>query len=135
MVGLLAWAADVVGGGGGRRSDDGKYPNSIPHAQEVDRKLASLNHSIQDLRLKLQPPDIPSASLTSTLTLQLNAHSVTKKQEKLQKADLLRRVNVNGHDLRFVKDNWEIPVGSHQLMPVSVEITYGLEDSYVVSGS
>ncbi|GER49379.1 glycine--tRNA ligase beta subunit [Striga asiatica] len=62
-------------------------------------------------------------------------------------------VNVNDHDIRFVEDNWESPVlgawglgweiwmdgmeitqftyfqqaGSHQLMPVSVEITYGLE--------
>lgn len=62
-------------------------------------------------------------------------------------------INVNEHDIRFVEDNWESPVlgawglgweiwmdgmeitqftyfqqaGSLQLMPVSVEITYGLE--------
>ncbi|GFP90522.1 glycine--tRNA ligase 2 chloroplastic/mitochondrial [Phtheirospermum japonicum] len=62
-------------------------------------------------------------------------------------------INVNDHDIRFVEDNWESPVlgawglgweiwmdgmeitqftyfqqaGSLQLMPVSVEITYGLE--------
>ncbi|XP_051121510.1 glycine--tRNA ligase, chloroplastic/mitochondrial 2 isoform X2 [Andrographis paniculata] len=62
-------------------------------------------------------------------------------------------INVNDHDIRFVEDNWESPVlgawglgweiwmdgmeitqftyfqqaGSIQLMPVSVEITYGLE--------
>ncbi|KAL6494135.1 Glycine--tRNA ligase, chloroplastic/mitochondrial 2 [Orobanche gracilis] len=63
------------------------------------------------------------------------------------------RINVNDHDIRFVEDNWESPVlgawglgweiwmdgmeitqftyfqqaGSVQLMPVSVEITYGIE--------
>nr|XP_016494452.1 PREDICTED: glycine--tRNA ligase, chloroplastic/mitochondrial 2-like isoform X1 [Nicotiana tabacum] len=62
-------------------------------------------------------------------------------------------IDVNAHDIRFVEDNWESPVlgawglgwevwmdgmeitqftyfqqaGSIQLMPVSVEITYGLE--------
>ncbi|CAA0842750.1 Glycine--tRNA ligase 2-chloroplastic/mitochondrial [Striga hermonthica] len=62
-------------------------------------------------------------------------------------------INVNEHDIRFVEDNWESPVlgawglgweiwmdgmeitqftyfqqaGSLQLMPISVEITYGLE--------
>ncbi|KAJ1692808.1 hypothetical protein LUZ63_009506 [Rhynchospora breviuscula] len=62
-------------------------------------------------------------------------------------------ININDHDIRFVEDNWESPVlgawglgwevwmdgmeitqftyfqqaGSLQLMPISVEITYGLE--------
>ncbi|XP_020519270.1 glycine--tRNA ligase, chloroplastic/mitochondrial 2 isoform X2 [Amborella trichopoda] len=53
-------------------------------------------------------------------------------------------INVNDHDIRFVEDNWESPfdrflvpgdwagksgwmAGSLQLLPVSVEITYGLE--------
>ncbi|RVW63711.1 Glycine--tRNA ligase, chloroplastic/mitochondrial 2 [Vitis vinifera] len=64
-----------------------------------------------------------------------------------------RCININEHDIRFVEDNWESPVlgawglgweiwmdgmeitqftyfqqaGSLQLLPISVEITYGLE--------
>ncbi|KAL0377838.1 UNVERIFIED_CONTAM: hypothetical protein Sradi_3089300 [Sesamum radiatum] len=99
MAGLLAWAADVVGGGGGGDSDGGNDPNSIPliftpeqltYVQELDRKSASLNRSIQDLRLRLPPPDISqrlphihahSLASNNALALQLNAHSATKQQE------------------------------------------------------
>ncbi|CAA0821380.1 Unknown protein [Striga hermonthica] len=96
MVGLLAWAADVVGGGGGGRSNDKNYPNSIPHAQEVYRKLASLNHSIQDLRLKLQPPDIPQR------LPDIHAHSPAQRsfsyQEKSLKYLGLGLGNLDGWD-------------------------------------
>lgn len=96
MAGLLAWAADVVGGGW--RSDEENDPNSIPliftpeqqaYALELDRRSASLNRSIQDLRLRLPPPDISdrlphlhahSLASNNALALQLNAHSSTKLQ-------------------------------------------------------
>lgn len=98
MAGLLAWAADVVGGGGGGRSDDENDPNSIPliftpeqltYVQQLDSKTTSLNRSIQDLRLRLPPPDISqrlpdlhahSLASNNALALQLNAHSATKEQ-------------------------------------------------------
>lgn len=98
MAGLLAWAADVVGGNGGGRTDEENYPDSIPliftpeqqtYVQELDRKAASLNRSIQDLRQRLPPPDISqrlphlhahSLASNAALALQLNAHSTTKQQ-------------------------------------------------------
>ncbi|GFQ04630.1 hypothetical protein PHJA_002607000 [Phtheirospermum japonicum] len=106
MAGLLAWAADVVGGGGSGRSDDENDPSSIPliftpeqvtYAQELDRKSASLNRSIQDLRLRLPPPDISqrlpdlhahSLASNNALALQLNAHSSTKQQTQLREIRL-----------------------------------------------
>ncbi|GER35728.1 formation of crista junctions protein 1 [Striga asiatica] len=106
MAGLLAWAADVVGGGGSGRSDDENDPDSIPliftpeqlaYAQELDRKSASLNRSIQDLRLRLPPPDISqrlpdlhahSLASNNALALQLNAHSATKQQTQLREIRL-----------------------------------------------
>ena len=96
MAGLLAWAADVVGGGG--PSNDEDDTNSIPvaftpeqqqYVRELDRKSASLSRSIQDLRLRLPPPDISqrlphlhahSLASNAALALQLNAHSATKQQ-------------------------------------------------------
>ncbi|KAK4393410.1 hypothetical protein Sango_1811800 [Sesamum angolense] len=106
MAGLLAWAADVVGGGGGGDSEGGNDPNSIPliftseqltYVQELDRKSASLNRSIQDLRLRLPPPDISqrlphihahSLASNNALALQLNAHSATKQQAQLREVRL-----------------------------------------------
>ncbi|CAI9109982.1 OLC1v1009931C1 [Oldenlandia corymbosa var. corymbosa] len=97
MAGLLAWAADVVGAGGQHNGEDDD-PDSIPliftpeqlvYAQELDRKAASLNRSIQDLRLRLPPPDLSqrlphlhahSLASNAALALQLNAHSATKEQ-------------------------------------------------------
>lgn len=100
MAGLLAWAADVVGGGGAGGHDNGgdNDPDSIPliftpeqlaYTQELGRKAASLSSSIQDLRIRLPPPhisqrlpDLHAHSLASNaaLALQLNAHSSTKEQ-------------------------------------------------------
>ncbi|KAL7101159.1 hypothetical protein ACP275_08G038900 [Erythranthe tilingii] len=107
MAGLLAWAADVVGGGGGGgRSDEDNDPNSIPliftpdqltYVRELDLKSASLNRSIQDLRLRLPPPDISqrlphlhahSLASNNDLALQLNAHSTTKQQTLLRQVRL-----------------------------------------------
>ncbi|KAL3833438.1 hypothetical protein ACJIZ3_008174 [Penstemon smallii] len=106
MAGLLAWAADVVGGGGGVGSDDETDPNSIPliftpeqqsYVHELDRKSASLNRSIQDLRLRLPPPNISerlphlhahSLASNNALALQLNAHSSTKEQAQLREIRL-----------------------------------------------
>ncbi|XP_073157395.1 uncharacterized protein [Henckelia pumila] len=107
MAGLLAWAADVVGGGVGGRSDEDNHPDSIPliftpeqqsYVKELDAKAASLNRSIQDLRMRLPPPDISqrlphlhahSLASNAALTLQLNAHSATKQQVQLRELRLL----------------------------------------------
>ncbi|PIN09916.1 hypothetical protein CDL12_17504 [Handroanthus impetiginosus] len=105
MAGLLAWAADVVGGGGGR-SDVEDDPDSIPliftpeqltYVRELDSKSAALNRSIQDLRLRLPPPDISqrlpdlharSLASNNALALQLNSHSSTKQQAQLREIRL-----------------------------------------------
>lgn len=97
MAGLLAWAADVVGASGPQNNEEDD-PNSIPivftteqqnYAQELDRKAASLSRSIQDLRLRLPPPDISqrlphlhahSLASNAALALQLNSHSATREQ-------------------------------------------------------
>lgn len=98
MAGLLAWAADVVGGG--QSNDEDNNPNSIPliftpeqqtYLQDLNRKATSLSGTIQDLRLRLPPPDISqrlphlhahSLASNNALALQLNAHSATKEQVK-----------------------------------------------------
>lgn len=99
MAGLLAWAADVVRKTGA--SDDEQYDvalDSIPiiftpeqqkYVRDLDQKANSLTRSIQDLRLRLPPPDISqrlphlhahSIASNADLALQLNAHSATKEQ-------------------------------------------------------
>ena len=96
MANLLAWAADVVGGG--RQGNGEGDSNLIPivftpeqqnYVQELDQKAASLSRSIQDLRLRLPPPDISqrlphlhahSLASNAALALQLNAHSTTREQ-------------------------------------------------------
>lgn len=97
MAGLLAWAADVVGGGGGQSNGENESI-SIPiiftdeqrkYVQELDQKVASLSRAIQDLRLRLPPPDISqrlphlhahSIASNAALALQLNSHSATREQ-------------------------------------------------------
>ncbi|GMP28499.1 hypothetical protein CsSME_00004014 [Camellia sinensis var. sinensis] len=104
MAGLFAWAADVVGGGG--QSNDEDDINAIPvaftpeqqqYARQLDLKASSLNRSIQDLRLRLPPPDISqrlphlhahSLASNAALALQLNAHSTTKEQAQLREVTL-----------------------------------------------
>ena len=96
MAGLIAWAADVVGGGG--QSNDEDDANSIPivfspdqlsYVRELDGKAASLRRTIQDLRLRIPPSDISqrlphlhahSLASNADLALQLNSHSATRQQ-------------------------------------------------------
>ncbi|EEF28434.1 conserved hypothetical protein [Ricinus communis] len=106
MAGLLQWAADVVGGHGGGNSnelDDDAIPlifteDQHKYVQELDQKASSLSRSIQDLRLRLPPPDISqrlphllahSLASNAALALQLNAHSATKEQAQLREVTLL----------------------------------------------
>ncbi|XP_043699427.1 centrosomal protein of 290 kDa isoform X1 [Telopea speciosissima] len=105
MAGLLAWAADVVGGGG--QSNDEDESNRFPvvkftpeqqiYARDLEVKAASLSRSIQDLRLRLPPPDISqrlphlhahSLASNAALALQLNAHSATREEAQLREAAL-----------------------------------------------
>lgn len=96
MAGLIAWAADVVGGG--TQPNDEDNTNSIPivftpdqlnYVKELDGKTASLRRTIQDLRLRIPPPDISqrlphlhahSLASNADLALQLNAHFATRQQ-------------------------------------------------------
>lgn len=96
MAGLLAWAADVVGGGhSGPDGEDGQFPAVVftpeqeRHARELDQKAAFLRRSIQDLRRRIPPADIAqrlphlhahSLASNAALALQLNAHSTTRQQ-------------------------------------------------------
>ncbi|KAG8478103.1 hypothetical protein CXB51_027885 [Gossypium anomalum] len=109
MAGLLAWAADVVGGHGGNSNQDDDF-NNIPlifspeqqqYVQELDRKASSLTRLIQDLRLRLPPPDISqrlphlhahSLASNAALALQLNAHSSTREQAQLRE-EMLQQEN------------------------------------------
>ena len=97
MAGLLAWAADVVGGHGGNNKQEDDFdivlvifsPDQQKYVQELDQKASSLTRLIQDLRLRLPPPDISqrlphlhahSLASNAALALQLNAHSSTREQ-------------------------------------------------------
>lgn len=104
MAGLLAWA--VGKGGASNEDEDSDSNNSIPliftpeqqkYVRELDQKAASLSRSIQDLRLRLPPPDISerlphlhahSLASNAALALQLNAHSATKEQTQLREVTL-----------------------------------------------
>lgn len=108
MAGLIAWAADVVGGGG--QSNDEDDANSIPivfspdqlnYVRELDGKAASLRRIIQDLRLRIPPSDISqrlphlhahSLASNADLALQLNSHSATRQQAQLR-AETLQEEN------------------------------------------
>ncbi|CAD5331809.1 unnamed protein product [Arabidopsis thaliana] len=104
MAGLLAWAADVVGKNG-KEGDDEK--DRIPlvfteeqqkYVDELGRKATNLSRSIQDLRLRLPPPDISqrlpdlhahSLASNAALTLQLDSHSATREQAHMREQTLL----------------------------------------------
>jgi hypothetical protein len=97
MAGLLAWAADVVGGGDATSDEDNQRsaselvaftPEQQRCADELDRAAASLRRSIQDLRLRIPPDDLSqrlphlhadSVASNAALALQLNAHTTTKE--------------------------------------------------------
>ncbi|KAH7672191.1 Potassium channel voltage dependent Kv1.4 tandem inactivation domain-containing protein [Dioscorea alata] len=107
MAGLLAWAADVVGGSG--QSDEGEdderrsvpalfTPEQQSRARELDDRAKSLRRSIQDLRLRIPPAHIAqrlphlhahSVASSNALALQLNAHSTTREQAQLREVTLL----------------------------------------------
>ncbi|KAL5974473.1 hypothetical protein ACLOJK_031138 [Asimina triloba] len=106
MAGLLAWAADVVGGGG---HDEQAFPAVVvftpeqqQYARELERKAAALRRSIQDLRLRLPPPDIAqrlphlhahSLASNAALALQLNSHSATRQQVRFMPNSPLSTIN------------------------------------------
>ncbi|XP_068638811.1 uncharacterized protein [Aristolochia californica] len=109
MAGLLAWAADVVGGGGQSNGEDDQSrfpivvftPEQEKYARELEQKAASLRRSIQDLRLRIPPPHISqrlphlhahSVASNAALALQLNAHSTTREQA-LQREIILQEEN------------------------------------------
>ncbi|KAF7083378.1 hypothetical protein CFC21_087177 [Triticum aestivum] len=97
MAGILAWAADVVGGAGD--SDDeaaaereraaAMTPEQRLRAADLDARASSLRRAIQDLRARVPPPNVAqrlphlhahSLASSAALALQLNAHSSTKEQ-------------------------------------------------------
>ncbi|KAJ4755163.1 Laminin subunit gamma-1 [Rhynchospora pubera] len=106
MAGLLAWAADVVGGGDATSDEDNPRAASVAlaftpdqqrRADELDRTEASLRRSIQDLRLRIPPDDLAqrlphlhadSVASNAALALQLNAHTTTKEQAQQRKVAL-----------------------------------------------
>lgn len=102
MAGLLAWAADVVGGSGQGEEEEERLPvvftpEQQQYALELDQKAASLRRSIQELRLRIPPahisqrlPHLHAHTLASNaaLTLQLNAHSTTREQAQLREVTL-----------------------------------------------
>lgn len=106
MAGLLAWAADVVGGSGtGNEEEDDQIrlpllvftPEQQQRALELDQTAAALRRSIKDLRLRIPPehisqrlPHLHAHTMASSaaLALQLNAHSSTREQAQLREVSL-----------------------------------------------
>ncbi|RCV22807.1 hypothetical protein SETIT_4G250100v2 [Setaria italica] len=106
MAGILAWAADVVGGAGA--SDDeadgaraaasaAMTPEQRLRAADLDARAASMRRAIQDLRLRVPPPHVAqrlphlhahSLASSAALALQLNAHSSTKEQAQQREITL-----------------------------------------------
>ncbi|KAH0888314.1 hypothetical protein HID58_050743 [Brassica napus] len=105
MAGLLAWAADVVGKNGkdGCDEEEDQIPLVVTEEQqryvdELGRKATTLSRSIQDLRLRLPPPDISqrlphllahSLASNAALALQLDSHSATREQAQVREQTLL----------------------------------------------
>uniref|UniRef100_A0A0E0EIT8 Uncharacterized protein n=1 Tax=Oryza meridionalis TaxID=40149 RepID=A0A0E0EIT8_9ORYZ len=102
MSGILAWAADVVGGAGAANDDEADDARAVAsaamtpeqrlRAADLDAKAASLRRSIHDLRLRVPPPHVAqrlphlhahSLASSAALALQLNAHSSTKEQPRI----------------------------------------------------
>uniref|UniRef100_A0A0E0LYM2 Uncharacterized protein n=1 Tax=Oryza punctata TaxID=4537 RepID=A0A0E0LYM2_ORYPU len=111
MSGILAWAADVVGGAGAANDDEADDARAVAsaamtpeqrlRAADLDAKAASLRRSIHDLRLRVPPPHVAqrlphlhahSLASSAALALQLNAHSSTKEQA-LQREITLQQEN------------------------------------------
>ncbi|CAF1697547.1 unnamed protein product [Brassica oleracea var. botrytis] len=108
MAGLLAWAADVVGK---NERNGGDEEDQIPlvfteeqqrYVDELGRKATTLSRSIQDLRLRLPPPDISqrlphllahSLASNAALALQVDSHSATREQAQVREQTLLEENN------------------------------------------
>lgn len=105
MAGLLAWAADVVGGAGAGSEEDDEVqlpllvftPEQQQRALELDRMATTLRRSIQDLRLRIPPEDISqrlphlhahTIASSASLALQLDAHSTTREQAQSRELSL-----------------------------------------------
>jgi len=106
MAGILAWAADVVGGAGPSddEADDAREaasaamtPEQRLRAAELDARASSMRRAIQDLRLRVPPPHVAqrlphlhahSLASSAALALQLNAHSSTKEQAQQREITL-----------------------------------------------
>ncbi|XP_006858245.2 uncharacterized protein LOC18448107 [Amborella trichopoda] len=101
MAGLLAWAADVVGGGSGEEEKSVVLAHFTAEQQrylsELDERARVLSRSIEQLRLRLPPSDISqrlphlhahSKASNAALALQLNAHSATRQHAQLREASL-----------------------------------------------
>lgn len=91
MAGLLAWAADVVGGSGIGDTDQTLHltPQQWQTVSGLDARAAALQHSLQQLRQRMPPSDIAqrlphlhaaSVASKSALSLELHAHSATRHQ-------------------------------------------------------
>lgn len=103
MAGLLAWAADVVTGNGvaGQQDEEEEEEWSTfrrtihfsadqqEEVRQLDIRAATLQNTIQHLRLRTPPPDISrslpdlhsdSLAAHSALTSELNAHQVTQDE-------------------------------------------------------
>ncbi|MQM03618.1 hypothetical protein Taro_036405 [Colocasia esculenta] len=104
MAGLLAWAADVVGGGHGAEDDEEAQfpalvftPEQEERARGLDQRATSLRRSIQELRRRIPPADISqrlphlhahSLASSAALALQQNAHSTTRQQTQIREETL-----------------------------------------------
>jgi hypothetical protein len=117
MVGLLAWAADVVGGNANANGNgNGVQYIVLPkfsgqeekYLRELDQKVTSLQRTLQLLRQRI-PQTLPhlhthTSASNSSLTLELCAHSATRLNAE-------QRVNIKfvltTHHLQAVKKNHE----------------------------
>ncbi|KAF3793400.1 hypothetical protein EJ110_NYTH09381 [Nymphaea thermarum] len=105
MAGLLAWAADVVGGnGGGINDDEFPSPRAVvfspeqeAYVREREAKARELRRSIGQLRARLPPPHISqrlphlhahSVASNAALALQVDSHSATRQETQLREASL-----------------------------------------------
>ena len=93
MAGLLAWAADVVGGNGADMDMADRTLRLTPQQRQsisaLDVRAAELQHSLQQLRQRMPPSDIAqrfphlhadSLASHSTLALEKHAHTATVSQ-------------------------------------------------------
>ncbi|EFJ25210.1 hypothetical protein SELMODRAFT_442163 [Selaginella moellendorffii] len=94
MDGLLAWAADVVGGGSDPESPAARAflaftPDQLHEIERLDRRASELQRSLQQLRHRLPPANIAqglphlhaeSLASQSALALELHAHSASRIQ-------------------------------------------------------